>query len=450
MGWGSWSLPLLWSQAAVPAGGGGGPAKFAPLALERWCGGLTLSPPGSTPDYQGLWAWLAGLAGLLAVAVVAQGPAKALGQAFDLPGMARLLASAGARLGRAGRPAMTLVGLTVLSWTASQWLSYDGARGREDLVRLGRSRSPLELAAEQGALAALTPLRDVAGLGSNTPLTVAAMVLAFRAAADLWGSRRAGKLPHAGRANAAWSAAGALVVYRVVGLASGNLDLPPGGCLTVEALVVPAVMALGDGLLLGWVLAELRRAVPGAAESGRPDVAGALTLLPAASLACLAALPSRYLAAGALLASAYLPPTAGAGPVGSAARWLLSWGLADAQAAGLLVAGLAGAAAWTGGGAGEAVRGYGRLLAREGGRLAALFALAGLAAGLLSASAYLGGLALPPSTWLLRAADSYAHYATLPVGLLALSALVELGERALPAAELVPVAGPPGGGGPDA
>ncbi|MBV8608950.1 MAG: hypothetical protein JO034_16015, partial [Singulisphaera sp.] len=46
-------------------------------------------------------------------------------------------------------------------------------------------------------------------------------------------------------------------------------------------------------------------------------------------------------------------------------------------------------------------------------------------------------LAMPPQTWVLSAADGYAHYATLPIGLLALAALVELGERSLPTATLL-------------
>ena len=48
--------------------------------------------------------------------------------------------------------------------------------------------------------------------------------------------------------------------------------------------------------------------------------------------------------------------------------------------------------------------------------------------------AYLLVLSLPYSTWALAAADSYAHYGTLPVGLVLLAALVELGERSLPMA----------------
>jgi hypothetical protein len=44
---------------------------------------------------------------------------------------------------------------------------------------------------------------------------------------------------------------------------------------------------------------------------------------------------------------------------------------------------------------------------------------------------------LPAQSWVLAAADSYAHFATLPVGLCTLAALIELAERSLPTASLV-------------
>jgi hypothetical protein len=69
-----------------------------------------------------------------------------------------------------------------------------------------------------------------------------------------------------------------------------------------------------------------------------------------------------------------------------------------------------------------------------------LLALSGLAAGVGAALAYLMLLSLPASTWVLAAADGYAHFATLPVGLLLLSAMVELSERALPTAALAAIA----------
>jgi hypothetical protein len=106
------------------------------------------------------------------------------------------------------------------------------------------------------------------------------------------------------------------------------------------------------------------------------------------------------------------------------------------QAGALALAGIAGAVAWSRGSLGEAIRGYGRLLRAEGGRLVGVFGIAGLAAGVLAGLTYVAVLSLPTATWLLNAADSYAHYATLPVGLWTLAALVELGERSLPEATL--------------
>ena len=53
-------------------------------------------------------------------------------------------------------------------------------------------------------------------------------------------------------------------------------------------------------------------------------------------------------------------------------------------------------------------------------------------------------VALPPQPWVLAAADSYAHYATLPVGLLLLAALVELGSRVPPPKVEPPAEATPG------
>jgi hypothetical protein len=88
---------------------------------------------------------------------------------------------------------------------------------------------------------------------------------------------------------------------------------------------------------------------------------------------------------------------------------------------------------------GGAMEGWLRMLRSQGGRLTAVVAGAGVAAGALAAAAYFIVLSLPAATWVLNAADSYAHYATLPVGLWTLAALVELGERSLPEAALTPL-----------
>lgn len=440
---------IVWAQGQ-PAGSPGSAsasAAMALLALRRWCSGVTLASPDPFPSLMGIWWWLGGLAVLLLLAVLAQGPIRAIGQMLDPAGQARLIVAAWGRLRKAGRLLAVAVGASVLCWTADQAFSYKNDQGIADLATLTRSRGPGELALEQGAYAALTPLRDVAGLAEILPLLAVGSVLMFVAAGDVYREPgdpiRAIRASLRGRANLAAMAGALYVAYRLVGLASGSGELPPALCLVgVEVVLAPALMVLSDGLLLAWALVELRQAGPG----GEPvDADGTVALLPAAALACLLALPARYLAAATWLALPYAASWFGAtSQATSAARWLLGPGLAACQGAALLASGLAGAAAWGRGGVRGAIVGYGRLLRAEGGRIVGLLALAGLAAGMLSAAAYAAILALPPHPWVLAAADGYAHYATLPVGLGLLAALVELGERSLPLAELARPAAEPG------
>src|SRR3954451_2451221 len=107
-------IPLLWAQAVGTGSGPGAasgtgagtgaanPAALAYLAFRRWCSGLTLSSPQSVPSLDALYALLAGLAALLIVVVVMQGPLLALKQLFDLPGHVRLVRRATRRVWRAG------------------------------------------------------------------------------------------------------------------------------------------------------------------------------------------------------------------------------------------------------------------------------------------------------------------------------------------------------------
>jgi hypothetical protein len=437
------ALPIVWAQASgtgttVP------PCSLAPLALRRWFASLTLSSPEAVPSLFGLWSWLLGLAALLVVAILFQGPGRALGQLFDLAGHVRLGSQAMGRLRRSGRMVSVTIGATVLAWTASQTATYQRPQGKDDLALLTKARSLGELAVEQGIMAALTPLRDLCGLADNLPLLIVATLLVFRAASDRWGGPTAPvfapKPPVSGWVHVVWGCGALFLLYRIAALIAGAGNLPLGGCLMIEPPLVPALMVLCDGVLLAYVLVELRNATLGATGAETLDVAQVVGLMPGAALACLAALPARAVAtAGILLAWLNVPDSAGATAVGRYLRWQLNWGLADLQGAALVVVGLAGAVAWSRGTLGEAVRGYVRLLSAQGGRLVVVLALAGLASGLLSALAYLVVLSLPASTWVLAAADSYAHYATLPVGLWTLAALVELGGRSLPEAVLVEV-----------
>lgn len=431
---------LLWAQApAVPS-----PSLTPLLPLRRWCYGLTLSPPTATPSAQGIVAFCAGLGLLFVVVLIAQGPTNTIRQLFDLPGHSRLIRSAAGRVGRASRLLMVAITMTVLSWTAGESLLLGRPSGLQDLQSLNRTRSHSEIALEQGALATLTPLRDAAGLADNLPWLVLAAFLVFRISIEpqAWTPQREGDdvqthlVPRHGFTTAVWGSAALYALYRLIGWGTGNIELPLGSILVVETVLVPVVMLTADGFLLAWLLVELRDAGEGRLAAERFDASHAVALLPGAALACLVALPARYVATFVLLVSSYLPTWVSSTVVGQAIRWQLGWGLSDLQAASLCLVGLAGATAWSRGGLGESVTGYARMLKADGARVLVVLALAGGASGVLSAAAYAIVLLMPAHSWVLPAADAYAHFATFPIGLWTLAALIELGERSLPLASL--------------
>jgi hypothetical protein len=464
------TIPLVWAQAAVAgsngvttatgAGTGTGatnPAALAYLAFRRWCSGLTLSSPQSVPSLDGFYALLAGLAALLIVAVVMQGPLLALKQLVDLPGHVRLVQRATRRVWRAGRVVAAAITFTVLAWTGSQTLGFlaeSSDRGKADLTLLTRSRSGIELALEQGIFAGLTPLRDVAGLADNLPLLVCAIYLVFRASSGMMPAAspvlgipgagataggspaRSAKRPRgvSGWSTVVWGCGSLYFLYKLVARAAGSAELPMGGCLVAEALVIPLMTVICDGFLLAWILTEIRNAGFDRLSDERIHPGQALELMPAASLACALALPARYVAILVFLASQHLPTSAGAGSLGRYIRWQLGWGLVDLQAAALVTVGLVGVVAWGRGSIRESLSGFRRLLTTQGGRLVAALALASAGASLLAGLAYSVLLLLPPAGWVLPAADSYAHYVTLPIGLWTVAALVEVAEQSLPVA----------------
>ncbi len=427
--------PLIWAQAQAPRVGAN-PDSMVLLALRRWCSSLTLSSPEVVPDLNGLWAGLLGLAALFVIAVLFQGPTRALKQVLDLPGHLRLVTSATNRVWSSARLVSIAMGFTVLSWTASQALVFNRDSGKADLLMLTRSRGLGELSIEHGILAGLTPLRDVAGLGDNLALLVCAVIVLFRVSFEPPGSFMATGRTRA-RSNVStviWCGASFYALYRIVVRGAGNLDLPLGGCLVIEALVIPILMLISDGFLLAWLLAELRNAGLDATGEDRLDPLQAAELMPAAALACLVALPARYMATFVWLARLNLPASVNSTPLGRYIRWQLGSGLTDLQAAALVVVGLVGVVAWSRGTIGGSIGGYRRLLTVEAGHLIGTLAMAGVAAAMLAAPAYAVVLLLPAQTWVLAAADSYAHFATLPVGLWTLAALIELAERSLPTA----------------
>src|SRR5262249_25520973 len=155
------------------------------------------------------------------------------------------------------------------SWTTSQSVVFIRDSGQQyDLSLLTKSRRPAELALEQGILAGMTPLRDMAGLADNLPLLVFATIVLFRASLDLtgWespleqGLGAPGARMRMGWLTLTWGIALLYALYRVVEWGAGGNDLPRGGYLIVEVLLVPMLMMVSDGFLLAWVLTELRTA----------------------------------------------------------------------------------------------------------------------------------------------------------------------------------------------
>jgi len=433
------TLPLLWAQAPPSAANA---SSMALLALKRWCSSLTLSSPQTAPSFYGLWTFLAALAALLIFVAFCQGPIGTLKQVFDIPGHVSLIRRSTRRVWRAGRLIAAAIGFTVLSWTVGQALVFARDSGKADLQLLTKTRGLGEIAIEQGIFAGLTPLRDLAGLGDNLLLVIVAATLVFRVSFEparaRFGTVRgdaARELPSSWT-TLIWGSTSLYAIYRIVGRTVGNIDLPLGGCLVVEVALIPLFMLVSDGILLAWILSELRNAGFNDRGEDRLNVRHAISLMPGASLACFLALPARYVATTVWLTHLHMPTSVSATEIGRYIRWQLGWGLTDLQAAAIVFVGLAGAVAWSDGTLRGAFRGYLHLLAAEGGHLVVALALAGVAASLLTAAAYAVVLLLPAQTWVLGAADSYAHFASLPVGLWLLAAFVDLTERSLPSASL--------------
>lgn len=429
----------LWAQAPIAPQAQGPAAGTDPIvvplsALKRWFASLTLSPPEALPSSFALWAWLAGWGALLLLAIVMQGPRNALTQLADLAGLIRLLAAAVMRVTRAGRLLAALFAAVVVSWTAWQTFSYTKLERIEELAALRKTRSLGELSLEQGVLAGLTPFRDVFGLGDSLLLLICAGIVVFKLSADRWStatdSRRVEQRPIPPGTTLCWGCAWLYVMYRIAAIIAGKDDLPLGGCIFLEALMLPVLMLVSDGILLAWALDELKGASENEGVEGI-DASGAVALAPGSMLACLLGLPARFVAMAVTLLVSYHLTAAASARVGL--RWIvLGWGLVILQAAAMPFAGLVGAVPWTGGRVGSAISGYGAMLRAEGGRIAGLTFVLCLASAAVSALAYVLVLSLPPQAWLLSTADSYAHYGTLPLGLIGVAALVEIGSRSIP------------------
>lgn len=430
----------LWAQTTILD-----PDARPLLALQRWFESLTLTSPVAAPRPVALWAWLLGLGLLLLAAIALQGPRTAMRQLLDISGHLRLLRAAMRRLRNAGRLVALLLGLTVVVWTFSQMRDFASEQRLQDLYVFVQGRGLTEIAAEEATLAAITPLRDLCGLGDVLLFLLPATILIFRLSADRWGSiddpyvELENPLPP--WTTLCWGSGWLFAMYRFAALVVGEGGFPPGGCVFLEAAIVPVFMAMADGLVLACILVELRRGGLGLNDDtgGLVDARGAVGLWPAAIAACILALPARYLGTAAWLLLPYAPGQYVPHWLGILLR---GWGLVWLQGIAMVFVIAVGAAAWCG-----TPRRLGalsvQLLRAQGGRLVAWMAGCTALAGLVVGTTYAIMLSLPRQPWLLSAADSYAHYATLPIGLACLAGLVELGTHALPRASLAAKAANP-------
>lgn len=451
-GWSS--LPLLWAQAGAMGAptASSGSTSVLMLALRRWCSSLTLAPYDTASSWHGLGALAAGFGILIVVVACFQKPGTMFRQLFDLPSHFRLFSAAMARLRTATRLVGIVVGLTVLCWSTNQAIFYNAPSGRDDLMILLKGRLPSFLALEHGFLAALTPIRDIGLLGNLIPLLACGTVVLFQFTSDRYSNVHQILSPRASRdsfwGTVAWGSMGLYATYRLLSLIYVSGELPLGLGILVEVAFVPVLMAIADGAVLAWVLVELRNAGLAEPVQENLDLGGLIALLPATILACLLVMPARYMSTAVALAFPYFPtpsvsytgqvisPSSFWNNITLYVRVILSSGILVLQTCSLAALGLIGATAWCKGTWWSGLMGWRSVLRAEGGRLIALTLSCSLIAGVLSTFSYLLLLAIPNQPWVLNAADAYAHFCTLPVGLLLTAGLVELGQRTLPLARV--------------
>ena len=160
-------LPLVYAQAQPAAAN---PNSMYFLALRRWCSSLTLSSPHQSPASR-LWAFLAGLGGLLVLAILLQGPIGSFEAAFRSCGTCEVGPESGSA-GVARRP-------NGLDRDRFYRVILDGEPGmglhqesrRLDLVMLTKSRGPGELAIEQGIFAGTDSSPRCGGAGRQPATT---------------------------------------------------------------------------------------------------------------------------------------------------------------------------------------------------------------------------------------------------------------------------------------
>jgi hypothetical protein len=409
-------------------------ANLAPLARRLLRGGLGTAP-GSSGD---LLLLVLGWLGVLAVVTaLLQGDRKKwLRGLVDIRGHFEQLGAGLEILRRNKRPLWVILAAAVMGWTGWSLGVWQDAASKDELEGMlaVHENSATALAASHGLAAAIVPLRDFVGLGDLMPLVLGACVLLFARTAELAQHlrnrmRTIENTRLKRRIGTIWIGLIVLAAYRGLIFLVSPGNAPMADCMFINAVAMPLLTLVADGLLLSWVLTEFGRGLLNHFDWEPSDSVAFVRSIPAAMLACGLANPGRYV----LLACAIAEAQFNASSTWPAARWEpILWGCTIGQVAGLTwFAFPAVIAVCRRGRLLDTFHSYVTLLRRAGGQVVGLTALAILLNLLALLPFYWIFGTMQRETWSLLGAASYGHYTTLIVGIILLAGTTQLAYQEL-------------------
>jgi hypothetical protein len=407
---------------------------LAPLVRRLVQAGLWTPPDTTLPLLAALLVWLVGLVAI--AALLQRDCSNWLRGLVDVRRHFEQLGEGLEILRRNKRPVWVLLGGAVLSWTGwslGLWQERPQIAELEGMLET-RENSVALFAWDHALTAAVVPLRALASLGDLLPLLFGACLVLFARTVELgrhlrWEMPAVESMRLKRRLGTIWVGLIILMGYRAVTFLADRTSGPVSGCLRVDALVVPLLLLAADGLLLSWVLVEFGRALREHLTWESDDTAAFVRGIPAAMLVSALANPGRYVVLAATMLEQQWTETA-ARP---ASRWgPILWASAVAQLVGLaLFAFPAVLVVCRRGGLAYKLRSFITLIRRAGGQLVGLTVLAVLLNIVVTFPFFALFGAMQAETWSLLGAASYAHYATLLLGLVFLSGVTQLAAQQL-------------------
>ena len=201
-----------------------------------------------------------------------------------------------------------------------------------------------------------------------------------------------------------------------------------GGCLVVEAAFVPILMMICDGFLLAWVLTELRNAGLDTTGEDRLDIREAIALMPASAWRAFWSCP-RDICDLRLAERGLLPDLGQCHATGQLCTLAARLGTDRSSNRRTCHGRVCRRRRLEPGHDLGIARRIQKTACRPRRPLVVVLAMGCAASAAVAGSVYALLLLLPSQPWVLGAADAYAHYVTLPVGLWTLAATIILAEH---------------------